>query len=152
MNWEAIGAIGEIVGAAAVFASLVYLAMQIKTQNNESKIASVNEILTTHRDVTSMVVLPENAELILKSISEPSMLTKSELIQINAFNMLVFRNFENAFYQTSRGRLDNHIWMGLKGELDDYIQTEIAKGTWQRRKHQFGTEFQDFMNSSYKLD
>ena len=30
MNWEAIGAVGEIVGAITVFATLIYLAIQIK--------------------------------------------------------------------------------------------------------------------------
>jgi hypothetical protein len=34
MNWEAIGAIGEVAGAIAVFATLVYLAIQIR-QNNK---------------------------------------------------------------------------------------------------------------------
>ena len=33
MNWEAMGAVGEIVGALAVLATLYYLAIQIKTQN-----------------------------------------------------------------------------------------------------------------------
>ena len=35
MNWEAVGAIGEIVGAAAVLATLYYLATQIKIQNRQ---------------------------------------------------------------------------------------------------------------------
>ena len=30
MNWEALGAIGEIVGAVAVIATLAYLAVQIR--------------------------------------------------------------------------------------------------------------------------
>ncbi len=30
MNWDAIGALGEIAGAVAVFASLVYLALQMR--------------------------------------------------------------------------------------------------------------------------
>ena len=34
INWEAAGTIGEIVGAIAVFATLVYLARQMR-QNNE---------------------------------------------------------------------------------------------------------------------
>ena len=34
MNWEAIGAIGEVIGALAVVASLIYLASQIR-QNNK---------------------------------------------------------------------------------------------------------------------
>ena len=32
MNWDAIGAVGEIFGAIAVFVSLIYLAVQ--TRNN----------------------------------------------------------------------------------------------------------------------
>ena len=36
MNWEAIGAVGEIVGALAVLVTLVYLAMQIR-QNTKAK-------------------------------------------------------------------------------------------------------------------
>ncbi len=46
MNWDAIGAIGEIVGAAAVFASLVYLAMQILNQNRESRMSAMHDICT----------------------------------------------------------------------------------------------------------
>ena len=30
MNWDAIGAIGEVVGAAAVFVTLIYLAIQLR--------------------------------------------------------------------------------------------------------------------------
>ncbi len=41
MNWEAIGAVGETVGALAVLVTLVYLAMQIR-QNTKSVQAAVN--------------------------------------------------------------------------------------------------------------
>ena len=50
MNWEAIGAIGEIVGAIAVIATLFYLSIQIRqnatatTRSNEyAQAASVHE-------------------------------------------------------------------------------------------------------------
>jgi hypothetical protein len=36
MNWEAIGAIGEILGAVAVVATLGYLATQIKQSRRET--------------------------------------------------------------------------------------------------------------------
>ena len=35
MNWDAIGAIGEIVGAAAVVVTLIYVAVQVR-QNTKS--------------------------------------------------------------------------------------------------------------------
>jgi hypothetical protein len=30
MDWDAIGAVGEIIGATAVFITLIYLAMQVR--------------------------------------------------------------------------------------------------------------------------
>ena len=44
MNWDAIGAVGEIVGALAVVISLIYLATQIRTSNGAVRQASMQEI------------------------------------------------------------------------------------------------------------
>ncbi len=54
MNWEAIGAVGEIFGALAVVVSLVYLATQIRSQNRESRIAASHEITTAFQGVESV--------------------------------------------------------------------------------------------------
>ena len=46
MNWEAIGAVGETLGALAVLVTLVYLAVQIRQNNrnlHESTSAAVNQ-------------------------------------------------------------------------------------------------------------
>ena len=42
MNWDAIGAVGEILGAAAVVATLVYLAIQVRSA--KSAAADVNRL------------------------------------------------------------------------------------------------------------
>lgn len=49
MNWDAIGAIGEIIGATAVVVSLFYLATQIRVQNRESRIASIHQVVEGYR-------------------------------------------------------------------------------------------------------
>jgi hypothetical protein len=53
MNWEAFGAIGEILGAAAVVVSLAYLAIQIRRQNEESRLAAMHEISVGFRESIS---------------------------------------------------------------------------------------------------
>lgn len=40
MNWEALEAVGEIVGAVAVLATLLYLATQIRNQNQQARDAN----------------------------------------------------------------------------------------------------------------
>ena len=45
MNWDAIGAVGEILGAAAVVATLVYLAQQIRRNAKSVEGSSIQAIL-----------------------------------------------------------------------------------------------------------
>ena len=44
MNWDALGAIAETLGALGVIATLVYLATQIRHNTNELKGAAIREI------------------------------------------------------------------------------------------------------------
>ena len=62
MNWDAVGAIGEIVGAFAVVLSLVYLSIQIRTQNNESRLASVSQTVAAQRESMRMFIEPRVSE------------------------------------------------------------------------------------------
>lgn len=41
MNWDAIGAVGEILGALAVVATLAYLAIQMKQNSASLRIAAI---------------------------------------------------------------------------------------------------------------
>lgn len=41
MNWEALGALGEIAGAMAVIVTLVYLSVQIRQNTKASRVAAV---------------------------------------------------------------------------------------------------------------
>ena len=41
MNWDAIGAIGEIIGAIAVVATLFYLAIQVRETRKDAKLSAI---------------------------------------------------------------------------------------------------------------
>lgn len=61
MNWDAIGAVGEILGALAVFASLMYLAAQIRGQRKQARASAFQEIgIAT---AAGWSVLAQNREL-----------------------------------------------------------------------------------------
>jgi hypothetical protein len=44
MNWEAVGAVGEVVGAVAVVATLLYLAIQIRQSTNQARAAAQRDV------------------------------------------------------------------------------------------------------------
>ena len=66
MNWDAIGAVGEIVGALAVVVSLLYLAGQIRVSNKASRNSLIQELQDTVKIVFQMNL--DEAELIIKGM------------------------------------------------------------------------------------
>ncbi len=68
MNWDAIGAIGEIIGALAVVATLAYLALQVRHARTE-----MNHSIRQHRDTSLRELLleparnPDLADLMVKA-------------------------------------------------------------------------------------
>ena len=55
MNWEAAGAIGEIVGAVAVVVSISYLAIQIRSQTREARLTATRELARDYRHVIETI-------------------------------------------------------------------------------------------------
>ena len=61
MNWEATGAIGETIGALAVFLTLIYLAMQIRQNTNTVQASAVDASISRVTSVRQSIF--ENAEV-----------------------------------------------------------------------------------------
>ena len=67
MNWEAIGAIGELAGAIAVVATLFYLARQIRQSNAQGRRGELSATLQQISVARMAIAQDEDlAELILK--------------------------------------------------------------------------------------
>lgn len=53
MNWEAIGAVGEIIGAMAVVLSLIYLAIQVRQNSNMARAESRLRVVASYREFSN---------------------------------------------------------------------------------------------------
>lgn len=55
MNWDAIGAVGEIVGALAVVLTLGYLAAQIKQNTQSNRNTAIQTISSTNGEWLALI-------------------------------------------------------------------------------------------------
>ena len=95
MNWEAIGAIGEAVGAAGVIATLGYLAVQIRQNTRTVRAATHQAWVSSMNDVNMQ--LPQSREfarVCLTGGADPSKLDPEELLQFDIYVVQVFNSFE----------------------------------------------------------
>ncbi|MGI9324326.1 MAG: hypothetical protein ACR2PZ_03835 [Pseudomonadales bacterium] len=55
MNWDAIEAIGEVVGAVAVVLTLIYLSVQLRQNTRSSKLAALQGFFDATSDTKAAV-------------------------------------------------------------------------------------------------
>ena len=115
MNWEAIAAIGESVGALGVIASVVYLAIQVRRAIAESRASPFHKIfegLATH---TNYMFGPENADLVASGFRSYGSLTGPERMRFDLLMSNLVNYFEASYYASEADTLgdetiENWVW------------------------------------------
>lgn len=104
MNWEAIGAIGEIVGATAVVVTLIYLTTQIR--QNTRQLASTSLQGLADRAENRMLLMASSADfagILAKSQNDPQSLSEREVIQLNGWHGAWMTDLEETYRQFKLG-------------------------------------------------
>ncbi|MCZ6894275.1 MAG: hypothetical protein O7H40_09540 [Gammaproteobacteria bacterium] len=78
MNWDAISAVGEVVGALAVVLSLLYLALQIRHSSKMAEDAAFRDVFSAVTVQFSAMTEGPNAEIILKGLVDFATLSGRE--------------------------------------------------------------------------
>ena len=121
------GAIGEIVGALAVVASLIYLAMQIRQNTRQismslesAKLAAFERTVESSNHAREILITnPEVADLFLKGLADYRNLPSSDKFRCN----MLFRNLLSAF----QGGYIRQLKMGGdSGELEGTRQALVT--------------------------
>lgn len=127
MNIQDLGAIGEMVGAVAVIATLIYLSIQIR-QNNVLLRSQSRQVLVGN-DVTSLTVNLQHADVLAKYASgEP--LSAEEQLRMSFMFSLDIRNREFEYFQYSHGLLDEETWLSYRQVILINHSSDLGKKWW----------------------
>lgn len=99
MNWDAIGAVGEIIGAIAVIATLAYLAIQIRSANKYAELEAIRFTLDGLSGYCDKIVeTPETASLLHRGRSGLSNLSPEETLQFVHLHIRLLNTVEGWYY------------------------------------------------------
>jgi len=142
MSWDAVGAIGEIVGAVAVVATLFYLTIQLR-QNTEqvkqsgvaTEIASYQDLIGRINDLNAMRISnPDITDLILRGQSDPEALSENERVRYGTWVLSLLRHGDMAYFLHERGAIDRDRAVASLGPLLPALDTDGFKLVWDRVK------------------
>ena len=151
MNWDAIGAIGEILGAAAVFASLIYLAVQTKQNTRALKSAAFHQIRSSFSEVSLAVVQdPSLVSLLQRIRSDDPDIPIEDATRFTYFLTTFLRRGESAYFQSSQGALEYESWLGIKRTILMLQENRHGQQFWDSESTRFTSEFVKVIDETIK--
>ena len=143
MNWDALGAIGELVSAVGVIGTLAYLALQIRGNTKESRLNAAADI---SRDYSAYLQhITADAELSklwwIAVDGDYTSLTEAEQARVTMAMGNIIRILESAHVQYSSGRMDEKSWMGYDRLLARGVNASMFPIYWGLRKGMHNEEF-----------
>ena len=158
MNWDAVGAFGEIIGALAVFLTLMYLSIQIRQNTQQislsleaSKLAAFEQNVDSGNRVRELLITnPAVTELLIKGLADYRSLPPANRFRCN----MLFRNLLSAIQggyvrQLTLGG-DPEDFSGTEKMLDDLLENPGVRQWLEDIEPDWRPEFTELVASRIK--
>ena len=143
MNWDAVGAIAELVGSIAVVATLLFLLGQIRTNSvmiqNASAQDSANAVSEWSRQLTSN---PDLYRIYRQGLHDDTSLSREDRGLFDLVLFQAFYNWAGIFVQYRNGGLDEMRWESEMRVFASNFDKPGGRASWERMKHMLATDFQ----------
>jgi hypothetical protein len=145
-----VGALGELLGAVAVVASLIYVGRQINQNTTVAKAEAYRDISLRYSQVAVEWVDPAFLPVYRRIFDGASGddLSPEERLQAAGYIESVLRLYETVFRQVESGVLDEGAFQNL-GEL--MFTLPIFTEVWAVLRGEFDTAFVEFLEDRYDL-
>jgi len=139
MNWDAIAAIAELLGAVGVIASLVYLRGQIRhsrEQMSQNALAmkagayqEINDGFTHSMNIA--VSTPGLARIVRSALGNFEALSEDDAFQFTMWLTNLMRSFDNVYYQYRTGMLEKNRWELHRADIVNLFMSPGVVSWWR---------------------
>ena len=148
MNWEAIGAVGEVGGAVAVVVTLVYLAVQVR---HASAVAKANAYRNIHQDIGQLfgdvMSDPELYRIWRSGLVKGEPLTDEDQEKLGMILIRMFGSFDSGLHS---GWLDPRLDAFVKKTLNAFLELPAVQRWWSRQGHLQPEPFRSIVDATLR--
>ena len=137
MNWSAVGAIAELLGALAVVFSLMYVAAQVKASTRQLRLEAARDLAVRISEISLAVASSrEVGELLHRGGGDYRGLDAVDQVRFRALMNSLFRGLEQQYHLRREGALNDEEWTAVERVILDFaslpgVQRYFAeRGQW----------------------
>ena len=138
INWDAVGAVGEIIGAAAVVVTLVNLALQMRHNAAATRAETAQSLADSINEANLLLAAdPELARLYSEGkFGDWDSLNDIEKVRWSYFATAGCRSFEAVFTNARLNKADEQTFRMIKGLLKKHFESAAWKTWWLEQGEQ----------------
>lgn len=145
MSWEAWAAIGQLIGAAGVIASLVFVGIQVRQSVRASKASAFQELVSTIIAVNmTHIDNPEILEVIDRAGRGESLSAAEHRLYVTLVLSAV-RLAQSAHYQVQLGLLDKSKLESVVYNLVRHLKSDTGRSVWEELGRRSDAEFREYI-------
>jgi hypothetical protein len=145
INWDAIGAMGEIAGSIGVFISLAYLALQMRDSASETRDASIHSVMELAIKFRAESYSGDLAEIRLKAALGDS-LTQLESLKFEGYLSALFELNELVFVQYQKKNLDPEYFQAWERRTSAAMSVPRIQQFWAKTKTGYRSTFVQYID------
>jgi hypothetical protein len=147
VNWDAIGAISESLGALGVIVTLVYLGTQIR-QNSRLLRASTSSVTTAAINTTTSLITQDRevARIYWSGLADRGSLSESERQRFDSLVSASLFIIAQEYAFLLDGALNERVWRTRVEGLKWQLRQRGVQQWWGDWSVVFDSEFQQFVN------
>jgi len=139
VNWDAISAIAEILGAIGVVATVIYLAFQIR-QNTKSIQGSTEQALMNH-EMETFTLIAQHASVYRRGCASLSDLDADEVVVFEHLVLAVMSQMYSAYVQFGRNLVPESVWKPYLTDWSNYLEQPGFHQAWANLRASYPAEF-----------
>lgn len=153
MNWDAVGAVAEIIGAVAVVATLLYLAVQIRQANRQDLLGSFQHLYDTTNSFCRMIADSEDlAEIVSRGRESYAELSDEDRMRFDHAHLHLLNIIESHLFQLQRADMDTRYrdWavQNLAEIASAYFGFPGSREFWKNAESFFDTDVRKLVNDN----
>jgi len=145
MNWEAISAVSEIVGAIAVVVSLVYLAIQVRSSSKATR-ASVYMGLHDSQAQFSYLLISDPTLRDLADSLDDSLLSVADRSDLSHLLSMLFNKYELFFFLSREGMFSPDVERAMIKIVANRLRAPGIRDWWNDSQGKFSPDFVEWAN------
>ncbi|RLA41663.1 MAG: hypothetical protein DRR06_15620 [Gammaproteobacteria bacterium] len=148
INWDALGALAEGLGAIAVIMSVLYLATQIRSQTKEARLSATRELaIETSRLLQAIALDREFSEIYQAGLYDYKNLPDNDRMRVSYMFQVYLNLNEQQYFHTQHGSIDEAYLESSERSFKQFFSISGVQEYWHLSKDAYGEGYVSYVDN-----